>query len=724
LALYTALTLALTHPLALNLTTAVPNDIGDPLLNTWILAWDAHALLADPLNLFNANIFYPLPNTLAFSEHLFSTALLALPLQLITAEPVAAYNLSLLASFPLAAFGMYLLALRLTRYRRAAFVAGLLFGFAPYRFAAVAHLQLLTFQWLPFALLFLDWLIAAAPTHRRIIAATLFLTLQLWAAWYLAVYTGLIVGVYILAALVARRLPPARLPGVIAPVLLAAILTLPLALPYLPLVGALRAARPLSLAVSLAAAPTDIAAAAPFNRLFGPLTAALRARPHFTEENTLFLGLIGPALALAGLAIGLTRVRRHAANPHNQPRETVSAAVPALLIILVLALLLMLPGPYALLAHLFPPGTVVRVPPRWLIPALFGLAGLAGFGYARINEQFSMLNYQLSIFNFQCSIFNFQFSTKSIFFGVCVALIVAESFSVPLPLAPAENRVALAPAYRRLAGQSSRFALLELPLHSAPAPEYPEVKRLHASTLGWWPLVNGYSGYTPPRQPQLAAALANFPAPESVAALQQLNTPLPLLLLVHPGEAPFDRAAWETTARWQAQRQPALWPLGDFAGDYLYRVLPREQTQFTGKPLAVFGDSPSIRLLAFKLSGLPFDTDTSPPEFILQPSSFILLYWQIDAPAAQNPTVFIHLRAADGFVRSQADGPPVSGHYPAANWLPGQVVQDIHPLPPEDWAQVDHLAVGLYNPATGERLPAFGPTGSPLPNEALVIPLK
>ena len=30
-------------------------DLQDALLNTWILAWVDHALLTDPLNLFNAN---------------------------------------------------------------------------------------------------------------------------------------------------------------------------------------------------------------------------------------------------------------------------------------------------------------------------------------------------------------------------------------------------------------------------------------------------------------------------------------------------------------------------------------------------------------------------------------------------------------------------------------------------------------------------------------------
>ena len=164
---YSLLTLILTHPLLFNLSTTVPNDIGDPLLNTWILAWDTHALLTDPLNLFQANIFYPLPNTLAYSEHLLSSALLATPFQLISSEPIVAYNLSLLLTFPLAAFGMYLLALHWTHHRGAAFAAGFIFAFAPYRFAAIAHLQLLTFQWLPYALLFLDKIINQPPLIAR-----------------------------------------------------------------------------------------------------------------------------------------------------------------------------------------------------------------------------------------------------------------------------------------------------------------------------------------------------------------------------------------------------------------------------------------------------------------------------------------------------------------------------------------------------------------------------
>lgn len=692
LAIYSILALVLTYPLVFHLSSAVPNDIGDPLLNTWILAWDSHALLNDPFNLFNANIFYPLPDTLAYSEHLFSTALLALPVQLLTGEPLVAYNLSLLASFPLAAFGMYLLVLRWTGRPGAAFTGGLVFAFNPYRFAAIAHLQLLTFQWLPFILLCLDALlrpgdrgfVSRRPSsfiNTRALALLVFILLQLLASWYLAVYTGLGLAVFGLVLLLARRVSRPGLVRLGLVALVALVVIFPFARPYMELAGQLIAARPLVLAQALAAHPTDYLAAAPFNRVFGPLTAALRDRPGFTEEQTLFPGLVA-----VGLALSLLLTRR----PGRYP-------LPALFLLLVLALALTFPAPYTALATLFPASTIVRVPARWIIPALFALAGLAAYGYAQISERLATRPARL-------------------LFWLCAGLLLVESLSAPLPLASVTNQAGLNPAYRWLAAQSGDIALVELPLHSAPAPEYPEVKRLYASTLGWWSLVNGYSGYTPPRQPALGQALRGFPAPAATVALQALAGPRPLYLLVHPGEAPLDRAAWETAGRWQAERQPALQPIGQFDGDYLYRIRPAGQPLFSGPPLATFGRDHPLQLETAEVDR------NQHPHSPLSPA--LRLYWRAAGPVSVDYTVFVHLRAPDGFVLHQADGPPVSGHYPTSAWAVQEPVQDIHPLTAGELSRVDHLAVGLYNPLTGERLPAFGPGGRRLADDAVLIPLK
>jgi hypothetical protein len=64
-AFFTALTLLKTYPLIMHFGIYLPRGLADPMLVTWILAWDVHALTTDPLNLFNANIFYSMHNTLA-----------------------------------------------------------------------------------------------------------------------------------------------------------------------------------------------------------------------------------------------------------------------------------------------------------------------------------------------------------------------------------------------------------------------------------------------------------------------------------------------------------------------------------------------------------------------------------------------------------------------------------------------------------------------------------
>ena len=134
---FTVLTLAMTYPLAREITRGLPGGLGDPLLNTWTLAWDADRLRHGLLGLWDAPIFYPYSTTLAYSEHLLGIAVLTAPVQWLSGNPVLAYNVAFLMSSVLAGAGMYLFTASLTGTRLAALVAGVAFACLPFR---VAHL--------------------------------------------------------------------------------------------------------------------------------------------------------------------------------------------------------------------------------------------------------------------------------------------------------------------------------------------------------------------------------------------------------------------------------------------------------------------------------------------------------------------------------------------------------------------------------------------------------
>src|SRR5712692_807573 len=72
---------------------------GDTRLIVWTLAWDNHALLDRVPSFFDANIFYPASNALAYSEHLFGISLFTLPFYAIARNPVLSYNIVWILSF-------------------------------------------------------------------------------------------------------------------------------------------------------------------------------------------------------------------------------------------------------------------------------------------------------------------------------------------------------------------------------------------------------------------------------------------------------------------------------------------------------------------------------------------------------------------------------------------------------------------------------------------------
>ncbi|MET8951631.1 hypothetical protein ACWEO4_12205 [Streptomyces sp. NPDC004393] len=68
------LAVLLTWPTARYLTTTIPQDVYDPLLQAWRIAWGGHALTTDPAAVWDTNAFFPEPLSLAYSDSLLGYA--------------------------------------------------------------------------------------------------------------------------------------------------------------------------------------------------------------------------------------------------------------------------------------------------------------------------------------------------------------------------------------------------------------------------------------------------------------------------------------------------------------------------------------------------------------------------------------------------------------------------------------------------------------------------
>lgn len=161
----------------------------DPSMNAWVLQRVTHQLVTDPLHPLDGNVYHPVKNSLTAWDHMTSLAVFNIPFQLISKNPWFGYNLLIFLAYFISALGGYKLAFTLTGNRFCAFWGGLLWGFLFFRIHHISHLQILSFQWMPFCV---ESLISYLRTekNRHLYRLILFTLLQSLVGWYLAVING------------------------------------------------------------------------------------------------------------------------------------------------------------------------------------------------------------------------------------------------------------------------------------------------------------------------------------------------------------------------------------------------------------------------------------------------------------------------------------------------------------------------------------------------------
>ncbi len=164
----------------------------DISLSMWIFNWQLTQLSSGNLEfLFSGNMFFPLENSAVFSVNMLSTAILSLPLFLITGNSELCYNTFNFLSFLLCSFSMFLLARRLKLDISSAIVASLIFSFSEFRLYIHSYLNLTTMQWMPLTLLFLHRYFDEG-NKRNLIWASIFYCLQITASAHIGIFFSIL----------------------------------------------------------------------------------------------------------------------------------------------------------------------------------------------------------------------------------------------------------------------------------------------------------------------------------------------------------------------------------------------------------------------------------------------------------------------------------------------------------------------------------------------------
>ena len=519
LALGAALLAVVMHwPLVLHLGTTIPKDLGDPLAQAWQAAWGGHALATQPTEFFQSNQFWPLPDTLAFSDALVGYA----PAGLLGEGPEAAvvrYNLLFLFAYALAFAGAYLLARELGFGPGPAAVAGAAFAFAPFRLEQDGHLHVISSGGIPLAL-------ALGLRGYRLGRPLAVVAGFAVAAWQLSIgfslglpfaYLLALLGAVAAIAWLRRGRPP--LPRRLVAATLAGALFFGgsaylLSRPY----ERVREDHPQSQrppeVVEEYSGPAKVFLVAPDeNEVWGGATAALREGLANVPEKTLFPGILILILGVAGLL---------SARGPLSPPVRVGLGV-GVLGVSVLALGFQTEGgllwPYRMVYEALPGWQGIRTPGRLVTFSSLALALLAAGGAAALLPRLRAR------------------PAAAIVPAALVLLLAIEGRGLPFDPRDAQ-------AQPPVPAPPPSVADVPAPQLHLPA-DRPEDNRRYLlwSTDGFPAIVNGRSSVDPVLTARLIAAARTFPDPRSVAILRDQGV---RSVILHHGRA--RGTAWEGAA--------------------------------------------------------------------------------------------------------------------------------------------------------------------------------
>ncbi len=652
LAAYVVLSVAFCHPLALHLSTDVGGRYVDTRVFQWNNWWVKYALL-NGLDLdYTRYLYYPSGASLVSHNMNWVSSFLAVPLDL-AFGPIVAYNLTFLLTFFLAGYATYLLVRRITDHRGAAFVAGLVFAFAPYHASGNldGQMNLANVQWIPLCVFF-GLRAVDLGRWQDAIGAGVFGALASLDCWFFAIFLGmwgLIWAVYLLAF--QRQALRWRTLGLLAIALGVALL---LTAPFLvPLVRESAAGAVQSALRYFADKPTDLLSFF-IPSIDHPLLTGIgaEARDGFSHWRPAYLGYLPLGLALyAGFsrprqaALWLASGAAFATLALGTTLEIGGVAYPQV------------PMPFAILLRWVPALQIVRQSSRFNVMVSLSLAVLVGLGCAELSRRIRALGTPRR-----------RGWLSPALLSLIGTGVVFEYLALPCPLSSG----AISPFYHQLAQEPDDLALLELPIDDFHSREY-----LYPQTIHHKMLVNGYVART---APEVQGFIEHQPL------LRKLQIQMEIDPALHdiPAEMALLSANGVRYVVVHKQRLPPQ-PAVDPRVLEGWHALFGPQAAYEDAEISVYRLPPPPVYEVEALPGLPLGIAAVDARRAWLPGQELLdvrLTWTALEEVGQSYGCQLVLRGPDGPVAASAVQ-PIASRYPTGRWPAAVVVADRYAIPIE-----------------------------------------
>jgi hypothetical protein len=456
---------------------------GDPLLLATIMHVEkTHLIRGEIFQLFETNNFYPYTNTLAYTDHSFTLTFLSLPVALFSDNLIFNYNFVLLLSWFLCGLGGFYLTRYYTKSDGAALVGGIVLEFNPFHYAQIDHLQSLAYQFIPFALLFLEKAISE-KRGRNYLFFVLFSLASIMVSFYHAAYLAILIVIIMIFRFFTgselKNLNKLIAFGVSFTVI--GLVNLPLILPYLKFSEELNVFRRVEDSIYNSTSPQRLLVGNAYNIFYKSTLTPYLNDPLFNpSEFAIFFGFAIYILVLSGF-IGLNKKRLKLVANRTQLLYliiTVTAFVLSLGPYLSLNnsefisfLGNPIPLPYKFLYNNIILFQALRVPTRFFIIVGLGLAVLGAVAFQRLH--------------------NAKYKYGRVLSLLLVGFMLLEFLSIPLPVK--EVPYSYKNTYAFLSRQAgSDWSIFEFSLN-----ENQDTYTTFYSALHDKKTLNGYSGFSP-----------------------------------------------------------------------------------------------------------------------------------------------------------------------------------------------------------------------------------